>query len=147
MQSPPLRPKRLAHQLRARNGGIRWQKAWVNVSHVLAEETVGVVKLGRFSERTGRIEDDRGLLRVSPVHNSRVRDMESDEDTGDADIRPPPIRHWPIELATHEAEAHEPNERSIGRREEAHPAQTPSGLREEAKHHPGEAVQARPDHE
>jgi len=25
----------------SRNGGIRWQKAWVNVSHVLAEETVG----------------------------------------------------------------------------------------------------------
>jgi putative transposase len=60
----------------SRNGGIRWQKAWVNVSHVLAEETVGLeaiadglwdvyyrsVKLGRFSERTGRIEDDRGRL-------------------------------------------------------------------------------------
>jgi putative transposase len=60
----------------SRNGGIRWQKAWVNVSHVLAEETVGfeavadglwdvyyrTVKLGRFSERTGRIEDDRGRL-------------------------------------------------------------------------------------
>jgi putative transposase len=60
----------------SRNGGIRWQKAWVNVSHVLAEETVGFeaiadglwdvyyrsVKLGRFSEQTGRIEDDRGRL-------------------------------------------------------------------------------------
>jgi putative transposase len=60
----------------SRNGGIRWQKAWVNVSHVLAEETVGFeavadglwdvyyrsVKLGRFSERAGRIEDDRGRL-------------------------------------------------------------------------------------
>jgi hypothetical protein len=60
----------------SRNGGIRWQKAGVNVSHVLAEETVGFeavadglwdvyyrsVKLGRFSERTGRIEDDRGRL-------------------------------------------------------------------------------------
>ena len=60
----------------SRNGGIRWHKAWVNVSHVLAEETVGfeavadglwdvydrTVKLGRFSERTGRIEDDRGRL-------------------------------------------------------------------------------------
>jgi putative transposase len=60
----------------SRNGGIRWQKAWVNVSHVLAEETIGfeaiadglwdvyyrTVKLGRFSERTGRIEDDRGRL-------------------------------------------------------------------------------------
>ena len=60
----------------SRNGGIRWHKAWVNVSHVLAEETVGFeaiadglcdvyyrsVKLGRFAERTGRIEDDRGRL-------------------------------------------------------------------------------------
>jgi transposase InsO family protein len=60
----------------SRNGGIRWQQAWVNVSHVLAEETVGFeaiadglwdvyyrsVKLGRFSERTGRIEDHRGRL-------------------------------------------------------------------------------------
>jgi len=25
----------------SRNGGIRWQNAWVNVSHVLAEEIVG----------------------------------------------------------------------------------------------------------
>jgi hypothetical protein len=60
----------------SRNGGIRWQKAWVNVSCVLAEELVGFeavadglwdvyyrsVKLGRSSERTGRIEDDRGRL-------------------------------------------------------------------------------------
>jgi putative transposase len=60
----------------SRNGGIRWRKAWVNVSHVLAEETVGFeavadglwdvyyrsVKLGRFADRTGRIEDDRGRL-------------------------------------------------------------------------------------
>jgi putative transposase len=60
----------------SRNGGIRWHKAWVNVSHVLAEEIVGFeavadglwdvyyrsVKLGRFAERTGRIEDDRGRL-------------------------------------------------------------------------------------
>jgi hypothetical protein len=60
----------------SRNGGLRWRKAWVNVSHVLAEETVGFeavadglwdvyyrsVKLGRFAERTGRIEDDRGRL-------------------------------------------------------------------------------------
>jgi putative transposase len=60
----------------SRNGGIRWQKAGVNVGHVLAEETIGLeavadglwdvyyrtVRLGRFSERTGRIEDDRGRL-------------------------------------------------------------------------------------
>jgi len=60
----------------SRNGGIRWQKTWVNVSHVLAGELVGFeaiadglwdvyyrsMKLGRLSERTGRIEDDRGRL-------------------------------------------------------------------------------------
>ena len=69
----------------SRNGGIRWQKAWVNVSHVLAEETVGLeavadglwdvyyrtVRLGRFSERTGRIEDDRGRL----MRHRRVSSM------------------------------------------------------------------------
>jgi hypothetical protein len=43
---PSARTKSLAMQppatlYRRRNGGIRWQKAWVNVSHVLAEETVG----------------------------------------------------------------------------------------------------------
>jgi hypothetical protein len=50
----------------SRNGGIRWQNAWVNVSHVLAEEAIGfeavadrlwdvyyrTVRLGRVSERT-----------------------------------------------------------------------------------------------
>ena len=60
----------------SRNGGVRWQNAWVNVSHVLAEETIGfepiddglwevyyrTVKLGRFDERRGRIEDDQGRL-------------------------------------------------------------------------------------
>jgi hypothetical protein len=48
----------------------------VNVSHVLAEETIGfapiadglwevyyrTVKLGRFDERRGRIEDEQGRL-------------------------------------------------------------------------------------
>jgi putative transposase len=53
----------------SRNGGVRWHNAWVNVSHVLAEEYVGLeevddgvwsvyfgpVLLGRFDERDGRI--------------------------------------------------------------------------------------------
>ena len=53
----------------SRNGGIRWHSAWVNVSHVLAEDYVGLeevadgvwavyfgpVLLGRFDERDGRI--------------------------------------------------------------------------------------------
>lgn len=60
----------------SRNGGVRWQKAWVNVSHVLAEETIGfepiadglwevyyrTIKLGRFDERRGCIEDENGRL-------------------------------------------------------------------------------------
>lgn len=53
----------------SRNGGVRWRNRWVNVSHVLAEEYVGLdevadgiwsvyfgpVLLGRFSEREYRI--------------------------------------------------------------------------------------------
>jgi putative transposase len=53
----------------SRNGGIRWHKRWINVSHVLAEEDVGLEEigdavwavyigpllLGRFEEREGRI--------------------------------------------------------------------------------------------
>jgi len=58
------------------NGGVRWQHAWVNVSHVLAGEYVafteiddgewelyfGPVRLGRFHERLGRVEDALGQL-------------------------------------------------------------------------------------
>jgi transposase InsO family protein len=58
------------------NGGIRWQHHWVNVSHVLAGEHVGLVeldsaewdlyfgalKLGRFHERLLRVEDALGRL-------------------------------------------------------------------------------------
>jgi putative transposase len=53
----------------SRNGGVRWHNHWVNVSHVLAEEYVGLdeiedgiwsvyfgpVLLGRFHERDSRI--------------------------------------------------------------------------------------------
>jgi putative transposase len=53
----------------SRNGGVRWHNRWVNVSHVLAEEYVGLeevadgvwsvyfgpVLLGRFDERDLRI--------------------------------------------------------------------------------------------
>jgi len=56
------------------NGGIRWASRWVNVSHLLAEQYVGFeeiddclwdvyfgpVKLGRFHEREGKIEDSFG---------------------------------------------------------------------------------------
>lgn len=60
----------------SRNGGIRWHKHWVNISHVLGGEDVGFtevddgewdlyfgpVKLGRFHERLLRIEDAFGRL-------------------------------------------------------------------------------------
>jgi len=60
----------------SRNGGVRWHKHWVNVSHVLGGEFVGFtevddgegdlyfgpVKLGRFHERLLRIEDAFGRL-------------------------------------------------------------------------------------
>lgn len=55
----------------SRNGGIRWEHPWVNVSHLLAEQDVGfeeiddglwdvyfgAVWLGRFHEAMGRIVD------------------------------------------------------------------------------------------
>jgi len=65
------------------NGGVRWHKHWVNISHVLGEEYVGFVevddgewdlyfgpvKLGRFHERLLRIEDAFGRL---ARHHARV---------------------------------------------------------------------------
>lgn len=58
----------------SRNGGIRWQARWVNVSHLLAEHDIGLeeiddglwevyfgpVWLGRFHEAVGRIVDQFG---------------------------------------------------------------------------------------
>ncbi len=58
----------------SRNGGIRWHRTWVNVSHVLVEEPIGLeavddglwevyfgpVWLGRLHESTGRIVDQFG---------------------------------------------------------------------------------------
>jgi transposase InsO family protein len=66
----------------SRNGGIRWHNHWVNVSHVLAEEyvafeeiddgiwtvTFGPLALGRFDERTLRIEDANGYRSRNPRH-------------------------------------------------------------------------------
>lgn len=60
-------------RLVSRNGGIRWNTAWVSVSHVLAEESIGLeevddgiwsvyfgpVLLGRLDERVGRIAGSR----------------------------------------------------------------------------------------
>ena len=73
---PPEYPGHFEVRLVSANGGIRWLHDWVNVSHVLAGESVGLeeidegewdvyfgrVKLGRFHEPLRRIEDDRGRL-------------------------------------------------------------------------------------
>ena len=59
------------------NGGIRWDARWVNVSHTLGGEYVGLVeiddgewdlyfgplRLGRFHERTYLVEDIHGRQR------------------------------------------------------------------------------------
>lgn len=73
----------------SRNGGVRWHNQWVNVRHVLAEELVafeeiadgqwpvyfGPLQLGRFNERTLRIEDQYGNTSRNP---RRVLPMSSD---------------------------------------------------------------------
>lgn len=68
----------------SRNGGIRWHHTWINVSHVLSGEHVGLHEvddglwdvhfgplcLGRLDERDGRIEDALGRKRrrqLSPM--------------------------------------------------------------------------------
>jgi transposase InsO family protein len=75
---PPLAyPAHYEVRLVSRNGGIRWHAQWVNVSHVLATQYVGLdevddgewdlyvgpLKLGRFHERLLRVEDALGRLR------------------------------------------------------------------------------------
>jgi transposase InsO family protein len=74
---PPLEyPGHYEVRLVSANGGIRWQAQWVNVSHVLAGEYIGLeeidsgewdlyfgaLKLGRFHERLLRVEDALGRL-------------------------------------------------------------------------------------
>src|SRR5712691_894852 len=63
-------------RLVSRNGGIRWNHQWVNVTHTLGGEYVGLeeidndlwdvyfgpLKLGRFNERTLRIENHLGRI-------------------------------------------------------------------------------------
>jgi putative transposase len=69
-------PAHFEVRLVSANGGIRWLNDWVNVSHVLAGEHVGLeeiddgewdlyfsrMKLGRFHERLRRVEDAHGRL-------------------------------------------------------------------------------------
>jgi putative transposase len=82
---PPLEyPSHFEVRRVSRNGGIRWHKRWVNVSHVLGEEVVGLteiddgewdlyfgpLRLGRFHERTLKVEDVHGR-----AHRKRVLPM------------------------------------------------------------------------
>jgi len=77
-------PAHFEVRLVSRNGGIRWSSAWVNVSHVLGEEYVGLeevgdgiwdvyfgpLRLGQMNERTRKIEDAlgrRARKRVLPM--------------------------------------------------------------------------------
>jgi putative transposase len=68
---PPLEyPKHFEVRYVSRNGGIRWRSRWVNISHVLDQQHVGFEEvadgswdvyfgplwLGRFTERTGRVD-------------------------------------------------------------------------------------------
>jgi len=85
---PPLHyPAHFEVRRVSHNGGIRWNSRRINVSHLLAEQYVGLeeiddslwevyfgpVKLGRFHEQEGRIEDHYGRMsrhqrrKVSPI--------------------------------------------------------------------------------
>lgn len=74
---PPLEyPASFEVRLVSDNGGIKWNRQWVNVSQVLGGEYIGLeeiddgewnvylgrMKLGRFHERLNRIEDAEGRL-------------------------------------------------------------------------------------
>ena len=70
-------PNRFEVRYVSANGGIRWNRDWVNVSTVCIGEYVGLeeidsgiwtvyfgpLKLGRFDERRMRIEDQYGLFK------------------------------------------------------------------------------------
>lgn len=74
---PFVYPDRFEVRYVSGNGGIRWNRDWVNVSTVCIGEYVGLeeidngiwtvyfgpLKLGRFNERLMRIEDQYGLLK------------------------------------------------------------------------------------
>ena len=87
--APVAYPGHFERRLVSRNGGIRWNSRWVNVSHLLAELEVGFeeideglwdvyfgpVWLGRFHEAVGRIVDrvDRWERRPGGHHKGRGR--------------------------------------------------------------------------
>jgi transposase InsO family protein len=82
---PVLYPGHFERRRVSRNGGIRWQARWVNVSHLIAELDVGFeaiddglwnvffgpVWLGRFHEAVGRIVDQLGRPARRPGGNHK----------------------------------------------------------------------------
>jgi putative transposase len=74
---PFVYPDRFEVRYVSANGGMRWNREWVNVSTVCVGEYVGLeeidngvwtvyfgpLKLGRFGERLMRIEDQFGSLK------------------------------------------------------------------------------------
>jgi hypothetical protein len=84
---PPLDyPGHFERRRVSRNGGIRWDHRWVNVSHLLAEREVGLeeiddglwnvyfgpVWLGRFHEAVGTIIDRLGRTTRGPQGHRKV---------------------------------------------------------------------------
>lgn len=86
--APLVYPGHFERRRVSRNGGIRWEHRWVNVSHLLAEQDVGFeeiddglwdvyfgpVWLGRFHEAVGRIVDklNRPARRRGGNHKGKV---------------------------------------------------------------------------
>ena len=78
MPSRPRDPEYPAHfEVRyvSRNGGVRWHNRWVNVSHVLAEEYVGLeeVEDGRWSVYVGPVLLGRFDERDYHIHGAHNR--------------------------------------------------------------------------
>lgn len=87
---PLLYPGHYERRLVSRNGGVRWNTRWVNVSHLFAELEIGFeeiddglwnvyfgpVWLGRFHEAVGRIVDQLGrpMRRRGDNHKGRNRE-------------------------------------------------------------------------
>lgn len=84
---PLVYPGHYERRLVSRNGGVRWNTRWVNVSHLFAELEIGFeeiddglwnvyfgpVWLGRFHEEVGRIVDQLGrpMRRIGDNHKGR----------------------------------------------------------------------------
>ena len=83
----------------------------------------------------------RGGSVIPLVDDARMCDMEGREAGGKPDIHPPAIWPWPIEPATDETEASEPQEWRICRSEESRPTQTPLRLRKENQCEPSVKIQ------